>query len=162
MVHETFTEVYSGLMTGCVAGLKAIGLDMSKSTVKSLFFAGPKSLYLSDEQKEERNKVMTCKMVVTMATSMGKVKKTFKVLGINGQTKYAFGDIISLTDLECLFYYLLFNDKSINRYIDAKKIFAESSPTVLKIAENAIKHPIVAKYIKDEGNDEFLGVYNLW
>ena len=83
-------------------------------------------------------------------------------MGINGQTKYAFGDKLSLTDLECLFYYLLFNDNSVNQYIDAKKIFENAAPIVLKIAENAIKHPVVAQYMIEEGKDEFLGIYNLW
>ena len=38
-------------------------------------------------------------MITLMAKNMTKIEKTFKVLGIDGESTYAFGENISYTDL---------------------------------------------------------------
>ena len=38
-------------------------------------------------------------MITVMAKNMAKIEKTFKVLGIDGESTYAFGEKISYTDL---------------------------------------------------------------
>ena len=57
------------------------------------------SVFLTDEKKEERNQAMMPTMITVMAQKMTKVEKTFKVLGIDGESTYAFGEKISYTDL---------------------------------------------------------------
>ena len=120
-------------------------------------------------------------MITVMTQKMAKVEKTFKVLGIDGEATYAFGEKISYTDLgkgfedkvsrfkvkfdllkECLFCYVLSHDAFVNQYIDAKKLLAESGPTVLKVAQKAMKHPKVAQYMAEEGNKPFFGINTLW
>ena len=57
---------------------------------------------------------------------------------------------------------MLNNDAFVNQYIDAKKLLAESAPTVVKLARKAMKHPKVAEYMAEEGDKPFFGINTLW
>ena len=120
------------------------------------------SVILTDEKKEQRNKVMMPTMIKALCASLPKVEKTLKVLKLDLNQKYAFGESISLVDLDCLWYYLWTADPFVNQYIEAKKMFAEVAPTILKLAEKSMKHPVVAEYLADDGKNPFLGINTLW
>merc|ERR1711976_950253 len=105
-------------MMAVMAGCQAIQLDMAK-------IAGSiTSVVLSDEKKEQRNKVMMPTMMKMLVAGLPKIEKTFKVLKLDLNQKYAFGDTISLVDLDCLWYYLWTADPFVNQYINAKELFA--------------------------------------
>ena len=39
-----------------------------------------------------------------------------------------------------------------------KNVLNEAAPTVVKLAEKAKKHPAVAEYIADDGNNRYTGL----
>ena len=156
MLRETFFEAMNkGFTAGVMAGAAEIGLD--KRQVQALT-----RIVTSDDDKEKRNRVMMPTMVNTCCGLIAKVEKTFKTLNVSMDKQYIFGDRISLVDLDCVFWYLFFNDAFVNNYIDAKKSLEEHAPTVVKFAKKAMKHPAVAEYIAAEGANPFLGINTLW
>ena len=42
------------------------------------------------------------------------------------------------------------------------KVLSEVAPTVLKLAENAAKHPAVAEYLASDGHLAYTGMNKVW
>lgn len=48
------------------------------------------------------------------------------------------------------------------KYADLASVLSEYAPTAFQIANNASKHPVVAKYLAEEGHLPYSGLGLIW
>ena len=58
--------------------------------------------------------------------------------------------------------FLFFPRLTPRKYADLASVLSEYAPTAFKIANNASKHPVVAKYLAEEAHLPYSGLGLIW
>merc|ERR1712212_127816 len=141
MVTETLKETSE----------KAFLMGMAEC-MKSTGFIG-----IDEGKRDARNKVFAATVSQVSQAMLPKVEKTINhVSTLSG--KYAMGDTITMVDLACLTFKLFFSCHDFQSAGDLKSILPKHGPTILKIANEAEKHPAVADYLRSDGSKKYTGL----
>ena len=116
---------------------------------------------------------MQTAMAATLHAMVSRIERVFKMLNLPMGEKHLFGEKLSVSDLQvffrlqttfehlsrvqCLQFKIFMSDPAYNKHVDMKSVL-DDAPTVLKFANNAEKHPIVAEYLAADGNLPYTGL----
>ena len=107
----------------------------------------------SAEDKEVRNKVAIPALAAAMGALLPKVDKVLGMVQTNDD--FAVGDSFTFADIHLFALQQFTTDPLFNKYGDIK---ATMPPKAVKIAENVAKRPVVADYLKTDGQLPYTGL----
>ena len=92
-----------------------------------------------------------------MKTLLPKVDKVLAMCQTNQH--FAVGDKMTFADIYIFAIRTFTEDPLLNKYTDIKAVMPPKAAT---IAENVIEHPVVAEYIKTDGDVPATGIFDIY